>query len=169
MESTVSCSSDIDIVAEKSPDLEGVVEVVEDKKPLVMRDEYGRLMKGSRLNMKGPIGRDYKYAVKKLSGKYAEDAINTLHKIMMDEGALHSVRIKCAELILDRAVGKAMQPIEVKDEERRAPGMMTGEQIQAMVPGLQGLLDSVKEGNIQVVDVEATEAEEIDEVVVDGA
>ena len=43
---------------------------------------------------------------------YSHEAAAYLYKTMHDEDAPHNVRVKCAEVIMDRAWGKAAQPIE---------------------------------------------------------
>lgn len=46
--------------------------------------------------------------------KHGEDAINTLANIMMDEEEPASVRMHCADLLLNRAYGKPKETVEVE-------------------------------------------------------
>lgn len=45
---------------------------------------------------------------------YSWDALNTLVTILKDDGAKHSDRIKCAEIILDRGYGKPVQAVDLE-------------------------------------------------------
>jgi hypothetical protein len=54
--------------------------------------------------------------INNLARKHSERAIHLLVKAMDDEAAPWNVRIRAAELILDRALGKPVTPTEIKVE-----------------------------------------------------
>ena len=51
-------------------------------------------------------------AINNLARSKSKRAIEVINAVMEDETATHAVRIKAAELMLDRAVGKATQKTE---------------------------------------------------------
>ncbi len=50
--------------------------------------------------------------INQLARSHSKQAISTIKNIMLDETAADAVRLKAAELMLDRAVGKATQKHE---------------------------------------------------------
>jgi hypothetical protein len=52
-----------------------------------------------------------------LAREHTEDAIETLVKIMMDDKAHTSARVRAAEILLDRGYGKAPQRIELNVQQ----------------------------------------------------
>jgi hypothetical protein len=74
------------------------------------RDERGRFMKGITGN---PGGRPaIQEEIKDMLKNATAPAVELLTETMRDDTAPISLRIKCAETILDRVYGKAAQPIE---------------------------------------------------------
>lgn len=55
--------------------------------------------------------RKAKVSVVRLARKYTQSAVNTLHEIMTDPRAMALARVKAADILLDRAWGKAPQAI----------------------------------------------------------
>ena len=54
--------------------------------------------------------------VKSLARAYTENALTTLHSIMMEPECPPAARVKAAEVILDRGWGKASQPVQGDDD-----------------------------------------------------
>lgn len=69
-----------------------------------------------------------------LSRQYSLAAIRTLATIMDDKDEPAAVRVRCAEILIERGYGKAAQSVTIKDETAPAdPGAMTlMQKIQAL-------------------------------------
>ena len=87
-----------------------------DEKPAI-RNSSGKFKKGVSGNPNGrpKIPQEFKDIVKANTVK----AINTLVNIMDDASAKEADRIKAAEIVIDRAYGKAAQPIMGDKEKAR--------------------------------------------------
>ena len=74
------------------------------------RDEAGRFVKGQSGNPSGkkPMDADVKEMLKAAAPKAAALLIETVN----DPEVKIDLRIKCAETVMDRVYGKAVQPIE---------------------------------------------------------
>jgi len=76
-----------------------------------MRDTRGRWLKGAE--SPNPGGRPAVIAeVKQLAQEYTTSAIHTLADIMTDTSAPTTARIAAANAVLDRAIGRPVQPVE---------------------------------------------------------
>lgn len=74
------------------------------------RDSRGRFTKGHNSNGGRPkLPEDVKQMCRELTPK----AIETAKKIMLDEGARASDRLRAAEIILDRGYGKPVQAVDL--------------------------------------------------------
>lgn len=82
-----------------------------DKKATAGRDPVtGRFVKGYGGGGRKALPEDLKEAFREVSW----DALDVLKKILKDEDAKHSDRIKCAEIILDRGYGKPVQAVDLE-------------------------------------------------------
>lgn len=81
------------------------------KKAGAVRDKKGRFVKGQSGNISGraSIPDDIKQAFKEAS----KDACEVLCKIVNDDNAKDSDRIRAAEVILDRGFGKPVQAVDL--------------------------------------------------------
>jgi len=78
----------------------------------------------------------------------AGDVLNTLHGILLDSTAKESDRIAAASLLLDRAIGKATQKVEV--EATYTPPELEGENLQNMLEEAMRRIEEKK----QIIDIE---------------
>jgi len=84
--------------------------------------DNGRFVKGKSGNPSGrPATPD---EVKEMLKVALAPAIQLLFETMDDPGAKPELRVKCAELIIDRNLGKAVQPLEARFT---APSLELGE------------------------------------------
>ena len=80
------------------------------------RDENGKFVKGHTGN---PTGRKkVPEDVRKMLSSSAPDAVKLLVDTVNNENARLDLRIKCAETVLERVYGKAVQPIEGNMENK---------------------------------------------------
>jgi len=74
------------------------------------RDESGRFIKGVSGNPSGrPATPD---DVKEMLKASTAPAVQLLVSTMIDDGTKPELRVKCAEILIDRVMGKAVQPLE---------------------------------------------------------
>lgn len=76
----------------------------------VGRDKAGRFVKGNSGNPKGRVA--VSPEVKEMFKSAAPEAVKLLIDTMNDPDVRVDMRVKCAETILERVYGKAVQPIE---------------------------------------------------------
>lgn len=72
----------------------------------------GRFVKGYGGGGRKKLPEDLKQAFRDA----CPEALRTLVRILTDEGAKDSDRIRCAEIILDRGYGKPVQEIRTEDD-----------------------------------------------------
>lgn len=70
----------------------------------------GKFLPGNRSGGRPKLPEELKEAFRTA----APDALDVLVRILKDEGAKHSDRIKCAEIILDRGYGKPVQAVDLE-------------------------------------------------------
>lgn len=70
----------------------------------------GRFTKGNAGGGRTQLPEELKLAFRAA----APEALDVLKKILRDENAKHSDRIKCAEIILDRGYGKPVQAVDLE-------------------------------------------------------
>ena len=76
----------------------------------IERDEHGRFVKGASANAGGRPAQPAE--VKEMLKASTLPALRVLIETMNNEGAALSLRVRCAETLLDRCLGKAIQPLE---------------------------------------------------------
>lgn len=82
-----------------------------EKKATAGRDPVtGRFVKGYGGGGRPKLPEELKEAFRAA----APEALAVLHRILMDEDAKHSDRIRCAEIILDRGYGKPVQAVDLE-------------------------------------------------------
>lgn len=70
----------------------------------------GKFLPGNKGGGRAQLPEDLKMAFRAA----APDALAVLKKILLDEGAKHADRIRCAEVILDRGYGKPVQAVDLE-------------------------------------------------------
>lgn len=70
----------------------------------------GRFVKGYGGGGRKKLPEDLKEAFRACG----PDALDVLRRILLDEEAKHSDRIRCAEIILDRGYGKPVQAVDLE-------------------------------------------------------
>ena len=84
-----------------------------DKRQKNGRDNKGRFLPGNKGGGRKPTPKEFK----ELAENSSVDALETVINILRDPEARHADKIKAAELILDRAYGKAKQGMELTGED----------------------------------------------------
>lgn len=92
--------------------------------------------------------------VRKLAWKLTPDALDTLHQIMMDGRVSPTARVKAAQEILNRAVGKPTQIIERTTDGRKLMEVSTQELVER-ISAFNALLSSgeAKPGDLPEPDI----------------
>ncbi len=62
------------------------------------------------------------YDIQAAARKKSPEAFKTIIKVMEDEKTAPSLKVKCAEIVLERAFGKATVAVDV-DVEHKSPGV----------------------------------------------
>jgi hypothetical protein len=81
--------------------------------PEPVRGERGRWVKGTPAPNAGfsKVDREARKDVREAAKKYTPQALKTLANIMSNEKAPPSARVQAASVLLDRAWGRAVQPV----------------------------------------------------------
>ena len=84
------------------------------------RDKTGRFAKGTSGNPAGrPRRSEFETAMLQAIYQLSGIAVDTIKGILLDETAPANVRLRCAEIVLDRTCGKTMDITRIEDNEDR--------------------------------------------------
>lgn len=92
-----------------------------------------------------------------LAREFTTKAIETLADLMLDVSQPGPVRVRCAELLLERGYGKAPQALLIASEDASRPNGVHGLSIQERIAGLL----AAKSAPGQTVDLEASQLSEL--------
>lgn len=129
---------------------------IEDKKPeeyKPTRNEKGHWVKGTSGNQHGPFNAGV-VLLKRLSTEALPELFDKAMEMIRDPSVKAADRINMIIHLFDRAAGKAVSVIDVKDSTDKGMPAMSMEQLNKMIHGLSNVIEeanksSVIEGSVE--------------------